>query len=52
MPDFWRLVLAPHAAVTPRDGAVLPAKPNRLRIAPDSFWDYQAIDTDRIPRGG
>lgn len=52
MPDFWRLVLAPHAAVTPPDGAVLPAKPNRLRIALDSFWDYQAIDTDRIPRGG
>jgi hypothetical protein len=25
-------------------------KPNRLRIALDSFWNYQEIDTDRIPR--
>jgi hypothetical protein len=29
----------------------LPVKPNRLRIALDSFWNYQQIDTDRIPRG-
>jgi hypothetical protein len=49
-PDFWRLVLAPHAAVTPADGIRLPVKPNRLRIALDSFWNYQEIDTDRIPR--
>jgi hypothetical protein len=27
-------------------------KPNRLRIALDSFWNYQEIDTDRIPRAG
>ncbi|HEX2943479.1 MAG TPA: hypothetical protein VHO91_20665, partial [Rhodopila sp.] len=50
-PDFWRIVLAPHMAVTKLDGMRLPAKPNRLRIALDSFWNYQQIDTDRIPRG-
>ena len=50
-PDFWRMVLAPHAAVTEADGMRLPPKPNRLRIALDSFWNYQQIDTDRIPRG-
>jgi hypothetical protein len=27
----------------------LPPKPNRLRIALDSFWNFQEIDTDRIP---
>lgn len=50
-PDFWRMVLAPHARVTARDGMRLPAKPNRLRIALDSFWNFQQVDTDRIPRG-
>jgi hypothetical protein len=50
VPDFWRLVLAPHAPVSPPDGMRLQAKPNRLRIALDSFWNYQQIDTDRIPR--
>jgi hypothetical protein len=50
-PDFWRIVLAPHARVTARDGMRLPAKPNRLRIALDSFWNFNEIDTDRIPRG-
>ena len=49
-PDFWRLVLAPHVPVTRADGMRLPPKPNRLRIALDSFWNYQQIDTDRIPR--
>ena len=49
-PDFWRTVLAPHTRVTPMDGMRLPPKPNRLRIALDSFWSYQQIDTDRIPR--
>jgi hypothetical protein len=49
-PDFWRTVLAPHAPVTPTDGMRLRPKPNRLRIALDSFWNYQEIDTDRIPR--
>jgi hypothetical protein len=49
-PDFWRTVLAPHAHVTAPDGMRLPPKPNRLRIALDSFWNYQEIDTDRIPR--
>lgn len=49
-PDFWRTVLAPHARVTAADGMRLPPKPNRLRIALDSFWNYQEIDTDRIPR--
>jgi hypothetical protein len=48
-PDFWRTVLTPYAAVTPADGMRLPPKPNRLRIALDSFWNYQQIDTDRIP---
>jgi hypothetical protein len=47
--DFWRTVLAPHAAVTGHDGVLLAPKPNRLRIALDSFWNYQEIDTDRIP---
>ncbi len=50
-PDFWRMVLAPHAPVSVADGMRLPAKPNRLRIALDSFWNFQQIDTDRIPRG-
>jgi hypothetical protein len=49
-PDFWRTVLAPHTRVTPADGMRLRPKPNRLRIALDSFWNYQEIDTDRIPR--
>lgn len=49
-PDFWRVVLAPHIAVTAADGMRLRPKPNRLRIALDSFWNYQEIDTDRIPR--
>ncbi len=49
-PDFWRIVLAPHAAVSAADGMRLRPKPNRLRIALDSFWNYQEIDTDRIPR--
>ena len=26
-------------------------KPNRLRIAHDSFWNFQQIDTDRVPHG-
>jgi hypothetical protein len=50
-PDFWRMVLAPHAAVSAADGMRLRPKPNRLRIALDSFWNYQEIDTDRVPRG-
>ena len=48
-PDFWRIVLAPHAPVSKIDGTRLRAKPNRLRIAFDSFWNFQEIDTDRIP---
>ena len=47
--DFWRQVLTPHATVTPRDGVTLAPKANRLRIALDSFWNFQEIDTDRIP---
>jgi hypothetical protein len=47
--DFWRLVLAPHCAVTAADGVRLAAKPNRIRIGFDSFWNYQQIDTDRVP---
>lgn len=49
-PDFWRIVLTPHAAVSAPDGMRLRPKPNRLRIALDSFWNFQEIDTDRIPR--
>ena len=49
-PDFWRMILAPYVAVSAADGMRLPPKPNRLRIALDSFWNYQQIDTDRIPR--
>jgi hypothetical protein len=51
-PDFWRAVLAPHCPVTATDGVRLRPKPNRLRIALDSFWNFQEIDTDRIPRSG
>jgi hypothetical protein len=49
-PDFWRSVLAPHTPVSALDGMRLRPKPNRLRIALDSFWNFQEIDTDRIPR--
>jgi hypothetical protein len=49
-PDFWRVLLAPHTRVSPPDGMCLHPKPNRLRIALDSFWNFQEIDTDRIPR--
>jgi hypothetical protein len=47
--DFWRQMLSPHAPVSEPDGMRLPPKPNRLRIALDSFWNFQEIDTDRIP---
>ena len=49
-PDFWRSVLAPHAGVSAMDGMRLWPEPNRLRIALDSFWNFQEVDTDRIPR--
>jgi hypothetical protein len=48
-PDFWRMVLRPHTPVTPHDGVRFAAKPNRLRVALDSFWNFNEIDTDRIP---
>jgi hypothetical protein len=48
-PDFWRTVLRPYTSVSAMDGMRLRSKPNRLRIALDSFWNYQQIDTDRIP---
>jgi hypothetical protein len=48
-PDFWRQVLGPHMRVSGMDGMRLGTKPNRLRIAFDSFWNYQQIDSDRIP---
>jgi hypothetical protein len=48
--DFWREVLAPHTPVSEKDGVLLQPKSNRLRIALDSFWNFQEIDTDRIPR--
>jgi hypothetical protein len=47
--DFWRLVLKPHTPVSESDGVRLAPKANRLRIALDSFWNFQEIDTDRIP---
>jgi hypothetical protein len=49
-PDFRRTILAPHTTVTTPDAMRLRAKPNRMRIAFDSFWNYQQIDTDRITR--
>jgi hypothetical protein len=49
--DFWRLVLSPHVPVSEPDGVALPTKANRLRIALDSFWNFQEIDTDRVPSG-
>jgi hypothetical protein len=49
-PDFWRTLLAGYTNVSPLDGMRLKPKPNRLRISLDSFWNYQQIDTDRIPR--
>jgi hypothetical protein len=49
-PDFWRMVLTPYVSVSKLDGMRLRPKPNRLRIAFDSFWNFQEIDTDRIPR--
>jgi hypothetical protein len=48
--DFWRHVLAPHTPVSACDGMRLAPKPNRLRIALDSFWNFNEIDTDRVPR--
>ncbi|HTW71064.1 MAG TPA: hypothetical protein VME47_14335, partial [Acetobacteraceae bacterium] len=48
--DFWRLALRAHANVGSLTGVRLPPKPNRLRIAHDSFWNFNEIDTDRIPR--
>ncbi len=48
-PDFWRVVLQPHTPVTPHDGVRFRTKPNRLRIALNSFWNFNEIDTDRIP---
>jgi hypothetical protein len=39
----------PYTQVTATDGMRLPPKPNRLRIALDSFWNYQQIDADRTP---
>lgn len=50
VPDFWRTVLAPCTDVSAADGFRLAPKPNRLRIALDSFWNFQEIDTDRIPQ--
>jgi hypothetical protein len=47
--DFWRTVLSPYTPIGRMDGHRLTPKPNRLRIALDSFWNYQEIDTDRIP---
>jgi len=48
--DFWRLTLCEHAKVSGLTGVRLPPKPSRLRIAHDSFWNFNEIDTDRIPR--
>lgn len=45
-PDFWREMLEPVVAVTPRDGVRVPPKPNRLRISMRSFWNFNQIDTD------
>ena len=47
-PDLWRDLLAPVVAATGKDGDVAPAKPNRLRIALQSFWGYDQIDADTL----
>ncbi|MBV9812990.1 MAG: hypothetical protein JO326_09560 [Acetobacteraceae bacterium] len=47
--DFWRGALAPYMRTTPVDGVRFPPKPNRLRIAFDSWWNFNEIDTDRLP---
>jgi hypothetical protein len=47
--DFWRMALSPYVATSEPDGIRLPPKPNRLRIALDSFWNFNEIDTDRLP---
>jgi hypothetical protein len=44
--DFWRDVLRPLCSVTSADGVRIPDKPNRLRIALRSFWNFNEIDTD------
>jgi len=48
--DFWRLALRACANVGRMTDVRLPPKPNRIRIAHDSFWNFHEIDTDRIPR--
>jgi len=48
--DLWRMVLAPHTAVSGMAGVRFPPKPNRLRIALDSFWNFQEVDIGRAPR--
>lgn len=45
-PDFWRDVLEPLMPVTRKDGVEVPYKPNRLRTAMRSFWNFNEIDTD------
>ncbi len=45
-PDFWRRLLAPLTEVTAPDGIAVPFKPNRLRTAMRSFWNFNEIDTD------
>ncbi len=49
--DFWRHMLTPYGTISAFDGVRLAPKPNRLRIALDSFWNFNEIDTDRIPVG-
>jgi hypothetical protein len=44
--DFWRDILGDTMPVTPRDGSVIPFKPNRIRTAMRSFWGFSQIDTD------
>lgn len=44
--DFWREVLAAWVPVTPKDGYSHPPKPNRLRTALRSFWNFNQFDTD------
>ena len=45
-PDFWRTTLAPIVSVSAKDKLTVPRKPNRLRIALRSFWNFNQIDTD------
>ncbi len=47
-PDFWRATLGPFFRVTRADGFRIPPKANRLRVALNSFWGFNKIDSDLV----